>query len=434
MRTKFKIFCMLLASFMLTFTCLCSLDSVKFNHGENEEKTRTVECESIDYNDHYERLLESCDEVELSFDEEYEQFNLKATQTIPADVFAEIDELSATEEAVSDVKVTYETSYDPESNLVTLIAYSNGEIGDILVGCPFTDEEGNVDVAFSVDEEIILLSELEETGKIQNCGWFKKLVKKITKVATVVAVAAVAVVAVAAVAYVAAPVIASVVTTVVSCGTGSLAAAGVGAIAGGVSASSIAAGAATVASTALAVAAVSATVAAAGVIEQEYQIIESALTAVNKGVKALAIAVVATIAEITLDRVYYFAHLTGVLNINYNYSMNYLEAYVVLLESGLINAGSSLGKFTVDMLSKIEISATLRKLIDWIKNNKEIKKGYFGIYTQTEENAAKLAYVAGGFFKGLPESENHDIRKGSGYYYHFHDFSHSIHVWYGSAA
>jgi len=55
-----------------------------------------------------------------------------------------------------------------------------------------------------------------------------------------------------------------------------------------------------------------------------------------------------------------------------------------------------------------------------------------GIYTYVEEDAAKLAYACGGFFKGKFESENHDITKGSGHYYHFHDAMHLIHVFYGN--
>ena len=68
-------------------------------------------------------------------------------------------------------------------------------------------------------------------------------------------------------------------------------------------------------------------------------------------------------------------------------------------------------------------------------NSGKIKVGYYGIYTQTEVDAARLAYALGGFYHKLgANSEIHDVRPGSGYYYHFHDIGHNIHVWYGSPA
>lgn len=60
----------------------------------------------------------------------------------------------------------------------------------------------------------------------------------------------------------------------------------------------------------------------------------------------------------------------------------------------------------------------------------EVLRSVYG--TQLEEDAAKLAYACGGFFKGQFISENHDITKGSGHYYHFHDVMHLIHVFYGN--
>lgn len=49
------------------------------------------------------------------------------------------------------------------------------------------------------------------------------------------------------------------------------------------------------------------------------------------------------------------------------------------------------------------------------------------IYTTNELDTAKIAYTAGGFYKGIAQSETHNVNIGIGYY------SHNIHVWYGDA-
>lgn len=433
MNKRLKIFSFLFASFMLVFACLVALDLKKDKQVNlDQDETRVVASSSLDFNDYYSKLQLDCKDVEMTFNEETTTFNLTATQVMTREMFEDIDNLSLNDD-FEEVEVTYKTEYDPNSNLVKLIAYSNGEKSDELYGCPFTTDEGDMDVAFYADGDIIYLSELSNAGLIENCGWFSRMLRKVAKAVAVVAVVAVAVVAVAAVAYVAAPVIATVVSTTVVGASGGAAVLGSSAALAG----AIATSATAVASTAAGVAAVAATVAGAAAIgaelEDRYQIVESTIDAVKKGVKILATSIAATVSEITLEKKYYFAHLTKVLNVNYSVSMNYLEAYAVLWASGLVNA-SSLGRFTIEMLSKIVLAGPLKQLVEWIKNNKEIKAGYFGIYTAEEEDAAKLAYAAGGFFKGEAQSENHDITDGSGYYYHFHDFTHTIHVWYGNAS
>ncbi len=64
-----------------------------------------------------------------------------------------------------------------------------------IYGAAFINDLGNIDAVMDLDGECILLSEMQDMGLIQNCGWFSNLFKKIVKVA--VAVVAVAVVCVA---------------------------------------------------------------------------------------------------------------------------------------------------------------------------------------------------------------------------------------------
>lgn len=119
------------------------------------------------------------------------------------------------------IYVTYKFSYDNATNIATMsaITKNDGIIIEVeeIRGNVFTDNYGNVDAVFEIDGNYVLLSEMQDMGIIQNCGWFKNLFKKIV-------VAAVAVVAVAA------------VTTIVvaSCGAGLGACIAAGAIAGAV--------------------------------------------------------------------------------------------------------------------------------------------------------------------------------------------------------
>lgn len=238
------------------------------DYEEVTAQTRTVSANnSMDFDNYYNKIQEQCKDVKFEYDEEYNQFNLTATQEIP--ISALENEEIVLDMEMENISLTYQTIYDPETNLVTLFVYSNGEVSDALVGCPFTKENGEVDVVFSVDDELIYLSELQDAGVIQNCGWFSRALKKIAKVAAVVAVTVAVVAVTAVVIQVAAPVIVTAVSTVISGVSGGAAVLGSTAAA----AASIASGAAAIASTGLAVAATAAVVAGTAYVASE--IVES---------------------------------------------------------------------------------------------------------------------------------------------------------------
>ncbi|MDD4276150.1 MAG: hypothetical protein PHO33_04140, partial [Clostridia bacterium] len=93
-------------------------------------------------------------------------------------------------------------SYDNETNVVTLSAELKNELGEIqidtIAGTAFINEYGEIDALMDMDGEYALLSEMQNAGIIENCGWFSSLFKKIVvAVVVVVAVAAVAAVVVA---------------------------------------------------------------------------------------------------------------------------------------------------------------------------------------------------------------------------------------------
>ena len=116
-------------------------------------------------------------------------------------------------------------------------------------------------------------------------------------------------------------------------------------------------------------------------------------------------------------------------------SLTFDEAYAVLCAAGLVNSIENItnNNDIINAVKNILTSNTFGGLIDLIKGYQ--KNGYFsskvmGIYADSVEAAATLAVVTGAFI------DNADVglvgMGGSGGYYHFHDFNHKIHIWYGS--
>lgn len=130
-------------------------------------------------------------------------------QSIDSSFFEEFDLVSEDSIAEPVGKIYYKTSCDEETQIVTLIAEIVDENGtetliDKMEGLLLVDENGNFDVAFVCEGEILLLSEMQEKGLIDNCGLFSKIknsVKKVLdttagKIGTIVTVATCAVVGV----------------------------------------------------------------------------------------------------------------------------------------------------------------------------------------------------------------------------------------------
>ena len=116
-------------------------------------------------------------------------------------------------------------------------------------------------------------------------------------------------------------------------------------------------------------------------------------------------------------------------------SLTFDEAYAVLCATGFIN---SIENFTsngdiINSVKNILTNNTLGEIVDLIKGYH--KDGYLGkkaigIYADSVEAAATLAVVTGAFIDDT--SMGLVGMGGSGGYYHFHDFNHIIHIWYGS--
>ena len=457
MRKRLRIFSFLFASFMLAFVCVSAIhlkDKNNSNEVEPNEATRVVASESLDFNDYYSKLTEECKNVTISYSEENAVFNLSATQVLDRSMFEEIDNVSLNE-GFESVEVTYKTEYDPETNLVKLIALTDGEVSDELYGAPFTTDEGEIDVAFYADGEIIYLSNLSDLGLVQNCGWFSRMLKKVAKVVAVVAVVAVTVAVVA----VAAPVVAAAVSTTVVGAAGGAAILGTGAA---VSAA-VATTCATIATTAAATAAVAATVAATAAaasaiidivesstgaltINDTYTIGQEQLDSKTRELikKIAATASIAALREQTRSYRIAFVVTQKFTDASKTYAVGDLyvsdlkltfdEAYAVLVKSKLVNAKENLTS-NADILKdvgKAVITGDMQKLIDKLEMFK--KNGYFstkaqGIYADNVTAATLLATVSGAWIK----DKNVGIAGygGSGGYYHLHNLTRTIHIWYG---
>lgn len=435
MKTRTKVLTSVIA---IMLSCVLLFMSIVICNNTNNfaavsASTRTVELNgnTVDYATFFNEF----ENAELVIDEENNALKFSGTKKLDADLFNELDLIGLTNYNDGiDVRYIFDYNADTNEFYLTVVADTeNGEIIDNWFGVPFTTESGEIDISFATDDGIIYLSELEESGILENCGWFSKILKKVAIAAVIVAAVAVVV----AVAVVAAPAIAAAATTVataVSVGGG--AAALTAGTATAAVAAAAAAGSAAMATTAFALATTTAAVAtaiAAGayVADRTLQLVDD-LSFINplKDIRELAESIVKDIKNLTKLRVYQFAYLSKAGLVILPTKLNYLEAYAVLIATGFVNY-SATGALTVD-LQNFVLPTSLATLVNTIKS-KSIKAGYVGIYTATESDAAKLAYAAGGFFRGEMQSEIHDKTIGSGYYFHFHDFTHSIHVWYGTA-
>ena len=133
--------------------------------------------------------------------------------------FEELDLVSETNADEEVLKLKYNYEYNNQTNQIILsVSLENEETvadSDKMIGYAFINEQGNIDASFDCDGEIVLLSELQEAGLVENCGFFSKLIKSVKKAVSttagkvITAVAGVAAVAVGVIgAVVAAPALA----------------------------------------------------------------------------------------------------------------------------------------------------------------------------------------------------------------------------------
>lgn len=445
------------ALFALIFSLIPCFSSV-FNIKSNEVQTRTIEyVTDVSFENLYQRLTDQCDDVSFEYDESLNVFELKATQTIPASMLAEIDNVSIAE--VEDVKLTYDVQYDPQTNLIMLIVYLNGELSDTLIGVPYTTDDGRLDAVFCVENELVRLSELQDLGYVQNCGWFSRILKKCSTNFLYAAAAVAGAAVVVGIAAIAAPVIAGAVGSVLVAVGGNALAMSAATAAGAAISTACAVASATSfgVAAALAVTAglMATTAAVADIIENAsgsytfgdvYQIGEEfdddKTESIVKGI-ALTASIV-TLREMSRKYHIAFAVSKGFTLDNTNYaigdlyisklSLTFDEAYVCLIKSGMVNAITDLtsNNEIIKVISEVAVGKEQQELIDLLIKLK--KDGFFsykvqGIYTETVEAAATLAVLTGAWIKD--KGKGLVGRGGVNGYNHFHDINKKIHIWYG---
>ena len=150
------------------------------------QETQTVSTRTLETSEQevdYQSILNSYEDAKLSLEGSVTYF--EGTKKLDASIFSEIDNLSESDvDEVQAISVKYYYSFDAETSIVTLSAETKNEQGAIIeieeiYGAAFINEDGNIDALLDIDGDYILLSELQETGMIENCGWFKKLIKKL---------------------------------------------------------------------------------------------------------------------------------------------------------------------------------------------------------------------------------------------------------------
>ena len=220
-KKNFVIISLLLAVLCGLMYCLPTFANAK-NTLETTNAVRTIEAEQNKIN--IQSVFEEFEDAKLETEGSITTF--EGSRTFNLLDFCEVDLVSQSNSAeTAEIKVKYNYNYNSEANLIVLSATLIDEEGNINIdtmsGVPYVDDNGNLDCVFDCDGEYILLSELQDAGMIENCGWFKNLCKKVSnavkKVTNTVAgkVGAVLTVAVPAVigvvcAVAAAPVVATV--------------------------------------------------------------------------------------------------------------------------------------------------------------------------------------------------------------------------------
>jgi len=228
-RLTFTITAIILALLVPISTLMISKLQVD-NTTANVSATRTVELENAAID--YESILNEFENSTLKTEGSLTTF--EGYKPIDASVLSEFDNLSSSDiEQVQDTYVKYNFSYDEETNIVTLCAEMKNENGEIEIeeisGVGFINDKNQIDAVMNIDGESILLSEMNEAGMIQNCGWFKKLIKKVVKAVVKIAVVATVVVATAAVVVATAG---AAAPALVAAGVGITTSAGIGVAAG----------------------------------------------------------------------------------------------------------------------------------------------------------------------------------------------------------
>lgn len=222
---------LLMFALPVLFTTLNSKQTIKNSNDTVQSRTIIADGSEIDC----ESVFNSFEDPNLETDGSVTTF--EGSQTINLSDLDGLDEVSQSTLEGAQLKVKYRFTYDKETNLVTLTAVEVHQdltgtyeetIVDTILGAAFVNEAGNLDAVLEVDGDYILLSELQDLGMVENCGWFKNLFNKVAKAVKKVTQTTIGIIG--AVATVAVPVAIGVICA--ATGVGLIATVAMGAVAG----------------------------------------------------------------------------------------------------------------------------------------------------------------------------------------------------------
>lgn len=402
-------FSLLLVLVVLLIPCFMSFGQSKNVNYYTPRTTRvsvssqSIDCESI-FNEFQNANLQTIDD----------KTTFEGTKTFNLMDFAELDNLSDTDVvAEANIQVKYRFSYEKETNLVTLSAYTMGDDGEVLVdtliGAAFVNENGDLDALLDCGEQdYILLSDMQDLGMIENCGWFKKMFNKVAK--TIKKVVSTTVGVIGAIATVALPVVCGVVMA--ATGVGLLATIAVGATVGAVTAGATA---------------------AASTYQQDGKVDWEAVgicagvgAAVGAVASATSYEITKLLSSMPKGRIYQIAFAVGSNPLVITpIKLTYLEALSVLTLFAVKFANECNG-LGIPLISKNLFTQDMISVFNTLTQN-QVSQKRIGVYTPLQTNARALAVL---LCRDIVPT--YDLAHSAGFYNHYHDESHLIHVWFGS--
>ncbi len=166
-------------SLLLTGIAWFSIRRVNVDNNNNYKQiTRTVEYNKIDFD---ENAFDDFDSHEIL--QKNGNISIKAEKSFDSKIFNEFD-LVGFDENSDEFIVAYEINYIEKEDTVflsaTIVGDNDIDIIDTVPGLVSLNSAGEPDVVFSIENELIWLSDLTDSSIINNSGWFKNLIKKIT--------------------------------------------------------------------------------------------------------------------------------------------------------------------------------------------------------------------------------------------------------------
>lgn len=190
MRGLIKKLSILISVCIIALFAICLTNN---NGGNNDADTPIRNVELVENNVDYQNEFSKYENAKLEYSEDRGYVSFSGTINYSTDELSDIDFVSMLGIENDKLSIEYSFDYDVNENLFYLnVVAKNTEDGNILdriVGVPFQNDDGEIDIVFDVEGDFICLSELTENKLLENCGWFSRILKKVAVAAAVVVVA-----------------------------------------------------------------------------------------------------------------------------------------------------------------------------------------------------------------------------------------------------